>query len=522
MADAEGSICGVGGSIAPWAGIRVESATAWHFPWHGAALAVIIGLAAGFRLVDLGTASLTHDEALRANAAFGGEHFWGVRWLPPFRVALGWAVQHGLGRSEWLIRMPYALAGIGTVVVSYLFVRRHLDKGLALWVAAAAAGHPALVFYSRRAKVFSLETLATIVLVWAGLEVYQRRSRRALLIFAVAGLIALGFTYTASLVIAAWMPLLAYRLLRERASRTQLIRPFILTTVVLGLAGSAWYVWLSGSSNHGNHVQYQQEVLKAWPASYAPGDLASWLMIKGYGVLRFVLGITWVWSPLKWCVGTAALLAAACSGGLLWRRCRPLCLFTIILGIAFVTAGALRQWPIGEYKTATFLVPLVVLAIGCGMGQFARRMGWSASVILLAGLCVLVPAARATKASLVPQPIEQHLRPVFTYAADHLAPGDALFVHYETQFAYEFYWRREGVPTTVQPWGDRDDAAAFAAHFDSWMTLHPRVWFVFNLRRPSEVGPWMEHLRQRYLIQDEYRSNDAAVYLIEHKTAPGE
>ena len=44
---------------------------------------------------------------------------------------------------------------------------------------------------------------------------------------------------------------------------------------------------------------------------------------------------------------------------------------------------------------------------------------------------------------------------------------------------------------------------------------HRRVWFVFMLRRPNEVGPWMGHLKEHYHIRDEYRFNDAATYLIE-------
>jgi len=396
-----------------------------------------------------------------------------------------------------------------------------VGSGSALLVAAVAAVHPALITYSCKAKVFSLESFTTVALLWAGFEACRRPSSRSLLLFMAVGLLGLGFTFTSSLLIAGWIPLLAYAVLVNRLpnrsddTADRPVRTLFVVAAVLTLAGAAWYLWLAGSPNREVMVKYQEAAFRAWPEAYTPGALGTWLLFKSYGVLRFVLGMSEVWAPLKWCIGTAGLLAVSASAGVLWRRCRVACLFAVILAVEVVMAGALRLWPMGEHQTTTFLIPLFAIAMGCGLHEFARRMGRSPVTAVVLALCVFVPAARATKATLFPPPLEQHTRPVFAYTAARLQPDDAIFIHYEMRDAYGFYWRGAGHPTLLQPHGNRDDLTAFAGQFDAWIAEHRRVWFVFMLRRPNEVGPWMGHLKEHYHIRDEYRFNDAATYLIE-------
>ena len=509
---------------------RAFGVKARHLPWHSIAVVAIIIIAAWFRLSHLGNASLTHEEALRANAAYGGiDTVWGARRLPPLQFAMGWLIQHGIGRSELLLRAPYALAGIGCVIVLYLSSRRFLGRDTALLVMAVAASHPVLVAISHKAKVFSLEALMGSVLLWAGYEAYRRRSGGSLLVFTAVGVLGIGLTFTSTLLVAAWMPLLAWAMLRRHdegrppslkrwaTHRRRPLRTFAAVAIVLAFAAAFSYFWLAGSPTRDTCVKFQEQVYHAWPESYAPGVLAMWLASKSYGLLNYVLGMSMVWAPLKWCIGMVGFLAVAASAGMLWKQCRPLCFFAAILTLEVILAAMLRLWPIGENQTTTFLIPLFAIAIGCGLHRFLRQMGWSPATVVMLVFCLLVPLARASKATLHPPPLEQHLRPVFAYTAAHLHADDAIFIHYETRDAYGFYRHDTSHPTMLQPYADRDNLMAFAGHFDTWMAQHRRVWFVFMLRRPGEVAPWMEYLKQRYRVADQYRFNDAATYLIERK-----
>ena len=489
------------------------------------AVVVVLVLAAWFRLAHLGLASLGHDEAARANItynAFGEagpyQSFFVARSLPPLHLLMGWAVQHGLGRSECLLRLPYALAGLGCVTLVYGFTRRQFGPGAAVLAAAVAAAHPALILFSKTVKVFSLESLASIALLWLGFEAYLRPSRRSLLLFAGVGAVALGFTYTAPLLIGAWGTVFVWTLLRGKAPYPTPRRHFLVAAGVLGLAGLASFAWLAGGTARDVTVKYYEVTQHAWPANYAPGELLRWASVKGFGLLEYVLGLTQLWSPLKWTVGTISVLALAASAGTVWRCNRALAAFAALLAAEVVAAAALRLWPMGDCQTATFLVPLVAVAVGVGLWQLVCRLGRSPATPFILALAVFVPAARATKATLCPAPPEQHLRPAFEAVAAHLQPGDALFVHYEAKVAYGFYWRETGYPAWFQPYSDRDNLAAFTDHFRACMAEHPRVWFVFLLRRPAEAGPWLEHVRSNYRIRDEYRYNDAAAYLVERPT----
>ena len=516
-----------GKRIGPAIGARMR-----RLPWHGIAVVAVLALSAWFRLAHLGASSLTHDEAWRANVSYGIDT--GTATMPqrrpPLLFVMGWVTQNVLGRTEFVLRIPCALAGVGCVVLVYAFTRRHLGASSALLVVAVAGAHPALVSLSRSAIVFSLESLMAIALLWVGLEAYHRRSPRWLLAFMVVGLVGLGVTFTSPLFITAWMPLLAAALLWDRPAEggswlprrrsvpsdetgRRAVRCLLIVAAVLTVAGLAWYLWLS-SCPVGDGLR-DDPMWSRWPASYQPAALGSWLVSRSHAVLCFVLGTSGAWTPLKWWLGVAGFFAVSASVGVLWRRCRPLCWFSAILAVEVIVVGALRIWPIGEFRTVTFLIPLFAIAIGCGLDQFVRRMGRSPATAVILGLCIFVPVARATKATLFPPPLEQHTRPVFAYTAAHLQPDDAIFIHYEMRDAYGFYWRDAGHPILLQSYESRDDLAAFADRFDAWIAEHHRVWFVFMLRRPNEAGPWMEHLKERYHICDEYRFNDAATYLIE-------
>jgi len=484
----------------------------------GVCLLVILSLAATFRLYSLGYNSLSHAEAWRANWSYNGG-LDEARRFPPLQYALGYATQHILGRSELIVRLPYALAGVACVVVLYLFVRRYFGKWPAVAVAAVAAFHPVLILHSQQLKVFSLETLCTPLVLWAGFEAYRRTSIRSLNVFTAMALVALGFTFTSSLVIAAWIPMLAWVYMRRDDVRG-LHRRFLAVMGLLALFGAGWYFWLAGCPCREAVSQYYDTMIPTWPQAYTLKALGTWLFTQSYGAVRYVLAISSVWAPLNWAIATLEILAIAASMGVLWRRCRPLCVVVLILGVEVILAGALRLWPFGHLRHTTFLIPLVSIGIGCGLYQLVRRLGLSPATVILIGVCILIPMARAAKATIVSPRVEEHVRPVLDYITTRIEPGDAIFVYYATAPAFEFYWRDQTVPVLLQPGPDRDRLPVFARRFDRWIKQHGRVWYVLTHPWRDEGNEWISHLKSDYDLLDKIGIGDASAHLLTLRTRP--
>lgn len=469
------------------------------------------------RLTNLGHSSLSHGEAFRASWQGDGD-LSRARRFPPLQFVMGWAIVRTLGANEFAFRLPYALAGVALVGMMYGFTRRILDDWSALAVAAVTAAHPILFFYSRQSKVFSLDALAAVAITWVGWEAYRRLDRRALWNFLLVSILALGFTFAAPLLLAAWLPILAWRYMWPTLKDTGLRKAYALMAACALLAGLVWYEWLRGNALQNAMVNYYYARIEpVWPMSYALSDLFTWLLHSVQGAARFMLGIESVWPPLNWCIGTVEILAIGAAIGVLWKRCRPLVYMACLLGIVAILAGALRYWPFGKIRHTTFMIPLVTFAIGVGLCQLMRALGRSIPSALLVALCVLIPAARAVKASVIAPQTFEHIRPVLAEVESRIEPGDAMFVYYAAGHSFEFYWQRSDVPVLIERGIDRDQIALFATRFKHWIRQHDRVWFVFMHNWKEERTEWVAHLKRTYDLVDHVAGADASAHCFQKR-----
>ena len=107
------------------------------------AIVAIVAVAAFLRLYNLGYDSIGHDEGGRVNWTHHGA-LAESRRLPPLNTLTFYTLQHFVGRSEFIVRLPSALAGIALVLFLYLFVRRLVDQRAAVLVSALVACHPVM------------------------------------------------------------------------------------------------------------------------------------------------------------------------------------------------------------------------------------------------------------------------------------------------------------------------------------------------------------------------------------------
>lgn len=498
------------------------------------ALGAVFLLAFAVRFMFLGHDTLSHHEAGRA-LRFWSTSLDEMRMSPPLQYAIWWMTRHILGAGEFAMRLPSAVAGVACVGVLFLFVRSHVDAWSGVCVAAVAACHPELVRFSRIIKEFSFEALTCVVVVWVGAQACRSLSVRHLRIFLVASVIAIGFSYTGPLVVASWLVMITWAATRSGTDRRVVIKYLVYVGAVLALTVALWYLWLSGGFRREALSSFYEERFQAWPIDYSLATLASWLVGQSYGALKYVLGITAVWPPMDTLVGGYGLVLGVASASVLLRKARSFCLATLLIVGLAAFFGAMKLWPYGPYCTMTFLTPLMCIAIGCGLRQLMGSLGASPVVAVLALVCVLFPAARSVKSTIVNPSETEHLRPVLNYIDRHARPGDGLFAYYPTRWAVRYYWppdqfrpqenasirfkeerydgKRAGVEVLLQPTDDRGDLMKMASRFKEFLAVRKRVWFVFTHEFHKERKEWIGHLENRFRLADKFESADASVHL---------
>ena len=482
------------------------------------ALVLVIGLAAVVRLAHLGHSSLTGDEAARAHNAWSAS--WDlVRWFPPLQYAILWTTRHAVGESEFVLRLPNALAGLACVVVLFLFVRKHVDPWSGVCVATVAAFHAELLIYSRMIKEFSIEALMCALVTWMGVEAYQTLTRKRLLAFLSVALLSIGLTYTGPLVAGSWVMVLAWGAARNHAERRRRLTDLACLVGVLTLAGVLSLLWFSGAHHRGDASVWYGGFGGAWPKDYHIATLAQWFARQSYGALQFLLGIKRIWwgfePPADTLIAGFGIMLAAASVSGLWRRLPSFCVASMLIFGFTVAAGALKLWPYGPYHMMSFLVPFMCILIGCGLRGIAGKLGPSLSFATIVVMCVLIPGARAVRDTVITPSETQQLGPVLQYVDQHVQPGDGIFAYYATEPALRYYWKRDDIDILFQPRDHRGHLKEFAQLFESFMGDHERVWFVFTHTWYDEQDVWVAYLKERYRLVDSLVVSDAFTHLFE-------
>jgi len=120
-------------------------------------LVLLLGLL--LRLFDLGAKDIWHDEAISLLEALGPLK----AAFPPFDVpcdfhpftySLFLHFWMHLGQSEWIVRLPSALAGTAALYFLYLIARELFNRETALTAALLGAVSPLWIYYSQDARMY--------------------------------------------------------------------------------------------------------------------------------------------------------------------------------------------------------------------------------------------------------------------------------------------------------------------------------------------------------------------------------
>lgn len=253
-----------------------------------------------------------------------------------------------LGRSEWALRLPSAIAGTLCVLPAWGLLRRLLpDRGTAAWGTALVVSHPLWIELSREARMYPLLALAFLVVAVAVVDgVREARSVSPLAWCAAVvgpmlhvswgfGLVALGgYAATSAL---------------RRDSETRVPRRLWL---LLGLSGLVLLLGVSGAQ-----VPSHDLVRRPWPREV------------GVFLLRQVAGadVRPAWLPLY--AGTALAWGVALVTG---ARAAPPSVrrlgLSLVLGVhgAAAAGGLLTTAAWGPARYVSLAVPGMVLLAANG------------------------------------------------------------------------------------------------------------------------------------------------------------
>ena len=177
------------------------------------AVSIATGVAVVTSLTRLGSQPLSWDEAVTANA---GHRSWTALWtlLGHTDAPLGayYAVMHvwiaGLGvvgvrADEFWLRLPSAVAGVGTVALTALLGARMYGPLLGATSGSLLALHPLFVFYAHDARPYAFVTLLTTAATVVLLRVLRTPDARYLAGYAALAVLALAMQVLAAALVLA-------------------------------------------------------------------------------------------------------------------------------------------------------------------------------------------------------------------------------------------------------------------------------------------------------------------------------
>ncbi|MGE3177394.1 MAG: tetratricopeptide repeat protein [Vicinamibacterales bacterium] len=377
-------------------------------------------------------------------------------WLQYYAAAASFAL---FGESPFAARLPFALAGLATVVVLYAlawtaFHRRSIALGAALLLSVSVQ----FLLYARQARNYSFHALFTCLLLWQFLHL---RSWRSGLTFTGLGILLfhthpIGLTAVLALagLSVMWPPLAAQR--RWACTSAAVVGLYAIPWLLVARSGHAQALW-PGSLQEwpARLLQFAVEYASVTPAvAVIAVSAALW-------VRRHRRGRTWMGSTPR---------PADTTDGLEARRV-AVASAVIIAVEALVMAGTHTPddiWILGLHHTPA-LMPLTILILAGGIARLPT-VGWQAAVVVVLAatrLGQITPwvswaassAARRPDALVTahvpPRPVDRLFRTtlwhfgrsllapspgvvsaISGYLNAHAAPGDVVITNYAWEAVY--------------------------------------------------------------------------------------
>lgn len=283
----------------------------------------------------------------------------------PVYFSIAWLWYRVVGDTEWLMRMPSLLAWLGTIIISYLMIRKRLAPWIAVLVLFLLLLNPALTYFAQLIRPYSLSVLLVLVSMYWMLHVENDPRLRDSLILAVLSALAINTNYSTAIPMLGQM---IYLLVRRHPNWT------LSGGIGFGMLAVIPILWyLIEHKSVTAPISWLQDsgfiALYKLPAALAIGRIST---LPGYPTL-----------PDYWPVVSVILSSLAIWGGIRSGRLAHLMLIVWLCAISVVAVFALVNGPTIGSLSRYFGVIVVaqIILIGFALDKF-RQMAFTSVVVV--------------------------------------------------------------------------------------------------------------------------------------------
>ena len=414
------------------------------------------------------------------------------------------------GEHEFVLRLFPLLAGLASLILFYLLLRKNTSGFALLTGLGLFAVGPELIYYSSELKQYSLDvavTISLLLLVFPFLE--RQETKRDTVFLGMAGILALWFSHPALFVLAAIGVVLLFQTVKNR-ERFRLVSIILLGVAWLANLGLLYLVSLRGLSQNSFLLDFWQENFLPLP----PWSDWSWFGTIFIGLVQEHIGI----QVSAWLIFIVVILGLL---SLFKKNKSYAWIILIIFSLALVASG-LRLYPFGG-RLSLFLVPLLIILISQSIDtlehQFQATYNWNKLVSLAFGLYLLFAPTTDSLSNFSDPKYFEHIRPAMAALSENWLAGDALFVSNGAVPAFRFYADRYGlgdVSYQTSDASDYEEPAHILSHLES-LDGEPRVWVlithVYEKNEFNEKDFLLNYLNTIGDEKKEFRSPGTSVYL---------
>lgn len=414
-----------------------------------------------------------------------------------------------LGNHELSLRLIPFAAGVAVLPLAFLFALRTVGSFCAVLCLAQLAVIPEAIYQANNLKPYSVELAVALGLMlpaWRDGSV--KCSRKPLLWLGFWGSIALWFSFSALFILLGIGAVLMIQCAVRRNWRGVIL--FSIVSVFWGFSFWLQYHLLQTKSHDPYLLIFWDKYFMPFPP-FGPGDLEFFpdVLMRVFKAPLWTLGAR----------GSALFFLIGCV--LVWRKNRSLlALLLLPLMLNLLTSG-FHKYPFGErlllYGVVNLYIPIAVFLEWLWRQKW-RFVRFKYAAIVLIILNLAKPMVMAAGSLVKPVRIEE-MKPVVAHVAEHLKPGDKVFVHHHAVHTFFYYRQRFG----VDPANTRVSRAITPQTLheigENINSLNGRVWLVFgHAKIIGEVNYEKAFLRaaeQRGRLMDQCIREGASAYLFD-------
>ncbi len=258
-----------------------------------------------------------------------------------------------MGNSEYSLRLVPLIASILSLPFFYWLCRRFLSPGGTVFALVVLAMGAKQYDYGAATKQYSMDVLATVVLVLLG--TYALKSRRWAIAMGIVGTISIWFSHSAVFVLAGVGAMIAMQWMATQPRPDP--RPLLISFAAWAVSFGANYFFILRRLSHSTYMQ----TFWAEAGAFAPVpkslDAILWYKETFFQIFE---------NPLSMGFGGVCALVFLLGIGELWRKNKAVAAGVILPVILTLIASGFHKYPFME-RLILFICPLLAIFLGAGM-----------------------------------------------------------------------------------------------------------------------------------------------------------